>query len=138
MVKSCIYAINNMIFFKMSLFPLNPLNKPDRTESIIPFIRRITYSSSSMTNERRHMGFKEQYFDIWQQVWSLHKKYYAIQESDEKRWKQLNDECEAIDNQYSGRPEQRFVQSLLLGVVAELEREASHEGKTEATTTTQP
>lgn len=87
---------------------------------------------------RRHMGFKEQYFDIWQQVWSLHKKYYVIQEQDEKRWKQLNDECEAIDNQYSGRPEQRFVQSLLLGVVAELEREASHEGKTEATTTTQP
>lgn len=36
MVKSCIYAINNMIFFKMSLFPLNTLNKPDRTESIIP------------------------------------------------------------------------------------------------------
>ena len=62
------------------------------------------------------MGFKEQYFDIWQQVWSLHKKYYVIQEQDEKRWKQLNDECEAIDNQYSGRPEQRFVQSLLLGV----------------------
>ena len=84
------------------------------------------------------MGFKEQYFDIWQQFWSLHKKYYAIQEQDEKRWKQLNDECEAIDHQYSGRPEQRFVQSLLLGVVAELEREASHEGKTEATTTTQP
>lgn len=42
-----------------------------------------------------------------------------------KQGKQLNDECEAIDNQYSGRPEQRFVQSLLLGVVAELEREAS-------------
>lgn len=65
-------------------------------------------------------------------------KGQIIQEQDEKRWKQLNDECEAIDNQYSGRPEQRFVQSLLLGVVAELEREASHEGKTEATTTTQP
>ena len=84
------------------------------------------------------MSFKEQYFTIWQQVWSLHKKYYAIQEPDEKSWKQLNDECEAIDTQYSGQPEQRFVQSLLLGVVAELEREASHEGKTEATTTTQP
>ena len=64
--------------------------------------------------------------------------YYAIQELDEKRWKQLNDECETIDNQYLGQPEQRFVQSLLLGVVAELEREANHEGKTEATTTTQP
>ena len=36
MVKSCIYAINNMIFLKMSLFPLNPLNKPDRTENTIP------------------------------------------------------------------------------------------------------
>ena len=84
------------------------------------------------------MSFKEQYFDIWQQVWSLHKKYYAIQELDEKRWKQLNDECETIDNQYGGQPEHRFVQSLLLGVVAELEREANHEGKTEATTTTQP
>ena len=44
-----------------------------------------------MTNERRQMGFKEQYFDIWQQVWSLHKKYYVIQEQDEKRWKQLNE-----------------------------------------------
>lgn len=84
------------------------------------------------------MSFKGQYFNIWQQVWGLHKKYYDIQEQDEERWKQLNDECEVIDNQYSGRPEQRFVQSLLLGVVAELEREASYEGKTGAITTTQP
>lgn len=84
------------------------------------------------------MDFKEQYFDVWTAVWNLHKKYHGIQEQDEERWKQLNDECETIDNQYSGRPEQRFVQLLLLGVVAELEREASHEGKTEATTTTQP
>lgn len=35
MVESCIYAINNMIFFKKSLFPLNPLNEPNRTEGII-------------------------------------------------------------------------------------------------------
>lgn len=84
------------------------------------------------------MDFKKQYFTIWTAVWNLHKQYHGIQEQDEERWKQLNDECEAIDNQYSGRPEQRFVQSLLLGVVAELEREASYEGKTGAITTTQP
>lgn len=51
------------------------------------------------------MGFKEQYFDIWQQVWSLHKKYYVIQEQDEKRWKQLNDECEAMSyTEWQGAP----------------------------------
>lgn len=80
------------------------------------------------------MDFKEQYFNVWQQVWNLHKKYHGIRQQDEERWKQLNDECEMLDNQYSGRPEQRFVQSLLLGVVAELEREARY-GETEATTT---
>ena len=136
MVKSCIYAINNMIFFKMSLFPLNTLNKPDRTESIIPFIRRITYSSSLRTNERRHMGFKEQYFDIWQQVWSLHKKYYAIQEQDEKRWKQLIDESEAICQKYEHMPEGKFVESLLLAVIGELSRESkktSNRNRSEST-----
>lgn len=112
--------------------------RPNRTESANSSYQAVIHSSSLMTNERRHMGFKEQYFDIWQQVWGLHKKYYDLQATDEERWKQLNDECEAIDSQYSGRPEQRFVQSLLLGVVAELERKASHEGKTEATTTIQP
>lgn len=68
------------------------------------------------------MDFKKQYFEIWTAAWGLHKKYHGIQEADEKRWKQLNDECEAIDSKYSGRPEQRFVQSLLLAVVGELER----------------
>lgn len=68
------------------------------------------------------MDFKQQYFNIWQQVWSLHKKYYAIQESDEKRWKELDQECERLDKQYENEPERKFVQSLLLAVVGELER----------------
>lgn len=70
------------------------------------------------------MGFKEQYFDIWQQVWSLHKKYYAIQEQDEKRWKQLIDESEAICQKYEHMPEGKFVESLLLAVIGELSRES--------------
>lgn len=70
------------------------------------------------------MGFKEQYFDIWQQVWSLHKKYYAIQEQDEKRWKQLINESEAIFQKYEHTPEGKFVEGLLLAVIGELSRES--------------
>lgn len=71
------------------------------------------------------MDFKTQYFQIWQQVWNLHKKYYNIRADDEAAWQMLNRECEQLDQQYKNKPEQRFVQSLLLGIIAELEREAS-------------
>lgn len=40
------------------------------------------------------MGFKEQYFDIWQQVWSLHKKYYVIQEQDAEILKNFSKDME--------------------------------------------
>ena len=42
------------------------------------------------------MNFKEQYFAIWQQGWGLHKKYHGIRQQDEERWKQLNDDCQAL------------------------------------------
>lgn len=80
------------------------------------------------------MDFKTEYFRIWQSVWNLHKKYYNIQADDEAAWKKLNNECEALDARFKGLPEQKFVQSLLLAVVSELEREARN-GETEATTT---
>ena len=70
------------------------------------------------------MSFKGQYFDIWQQVWGLHKKYYDIREQDEKRWKQLIDESEAICKKYERTPEGKFVESLLLAVIGELSRES--------------
>lgn len=78
------------------------------------------------------MDFKTKYFAIWQQVWGLHKKYYAIQEPDEKRWKELDQECERLDKKYENEPERKFVQSLLLAVVSELER--NHDGKTTGAT----
>ena len=68
------------------------------------------------------MDFKRQYFSIWQEVWNLHKRYYGIRADDEEEWKRLNDECETLDAKYEGKPEQKFLQSLLLSVAAELER----------------
>lgn len=68
------------------------------------------------------MNFKEQYFNIWQQVWNLHKKYYNIRADDEKAWERLDQECKQLDQQYKNKSEQKFVQSLLLAVIGELER----------------
>ena len=84
------------------------------------------------------MKFKEQYFQIWQTVWNLHKKYHGIRATNEQRWKKLNDECEALDAWFKGLPEQKFAQSLLLAVVGELEREARHGETTGTATTIQP
>lgn len=68
------------------------------------------------------MNFKEQYFNIWQQIWNLHKKYYNIRADDEKAWERLDQECKQLDQQYKNKSEQKFVQSLLLAVIGELER----------------
>ena len=68
------------------------------------------------------MNFKKQYFNIWQQVWNLHKKYYNIRADDEKAWERLDQECKQLDQQYKNKSEQTFVQSLLLAVIGELER----------------
>lgn len=67
------------------------------------------------------MDFKQTYFGIWQEVWSLHKRYHGIQQQDEQRWQQLDRECEELHNQYKNTPQQKFVESLLLSVVRELE-----------------
>lgn len=69
------------------------------------------------------MSFKEEYFEIWQQVWNLHKKYFGASADDEKAWQELDKECELLDKKYQGK-EQKFLQSLLLAVCAELERSA--------------
>ena len=73
------------------------------------------------------MDFRTQYFEIWQQAWNLHKKYYNIRADDEQKWQQLDKECEQLHGQYKKRPQQKFVESLLLSVIAELERESKHE-----------
>lgn len=78
--------------------------------------------------ERRTLDFKQQYFSIWQEVWTLHKKYFGIQQQDEQRWQQLDQECEKLHDQYKNAPQRKLIESLLLSVVSELE-ERSKDGK---------
>lgn len=68
------------------------------------------------------MGFKDTYLEIWVAAWNLHKKYYGTQAADEQNWKLFDQECEQLDKKYAGKPEQKFLQSLLLSVNSELER----------------
>ena len=72
--------------------------------------------------ERNNVNFKEQYFSIWTAVWGLHKKYHGIRADDEAAWERFDQECKQLDQQYKNKSEQKFVQSLLLAVIGELER----------------
>lgn len=67
------------------------------------------------------MNFKQQYFDCWRAVWEFHKKYFAPPESDEE-WQQLVNESEKIAEQWEDKPQARFVKSLLLAVIDEIEK----------------
>lgn len=73
------------------------------------------------------MDFKQRYFSIWTEVWALHKRYHGIQEQEEQRWQQLDKECEQLHGQYKNTPQQKFVESLLLSVVRELEERSKDE-----------
>ena len=77
--------------------------------------------------ERRTLNFKEQYFDVWTAVWNLHKKYHGIRQQDEQKWQELDQACEQLDEKYRGEPEQKFAESLLLAVCAELEERSKDE-----------
>ena len=80
-----------------------------------------------MSTRKEHMSFKEEYFEIWQQGWGLHKKHFGISADNEEAWQQLDRECEELDKRYANKPEQKFLQSLLLAVCEELERSSKNE-----------
>ena len=89
----------------------------------------INYKGSTLCRGRENIGFlSKNSFSIWQEVWTLHKKYFGIRQQDEQRWQQLDRECEKLHDQYKDAPQQKFVESLLLSVVSELE-ERSKDGK---------
>lgn len=67
------------------------------------------------------------YWSAWAQACQLHKKYYGVRPDNEQRWKALDQECERLDKQYENKPERKFMRSLLLAVVAELERSGNGE-----------
>lgn len=111
-----------------------PVNTPVRATCATSFYQASHTVRHSCRGKEITLDFRTQYFQIWQTVWNLHKKYFGIRQQDEQRWKQLNNECESIDNQYSELPERKFAQSLLLAIIGELEREARH-GETAGTVT---
>ena len=108
-----VYVINYMNYFYLSPFP--PIRLSDKVRPCV--------------EERRKLDFKKQYFSIWQEVWTLHKKYFGVSANNEEAWQQLDVECEALDAKHKGRPEQKFLRSLLLAVCAELEERSKDEKK---------
>lgn len=77
-----------------------------------------------MSTRKENMSFKEEYFEIWQQGWCLHKKNFGISADNEEAWQQLDRECAELDKRYADKPERQFLQSLLLAICVELERRA--------------
>lgn len=83
------------------------------------------------------MDFKEHYFNAWQQVWNLHKKYFGIQQQDDAKWEKFHKDCEMLSKSYSDKPEQEFINNLLCVVMVELERSDKRNAETPKTPETQ-
>ena len=47
------------------------------------------------------MDFREQYFDVWQETWRFHKKFYDNDGSDQT-WEQIVNESSEIARKYEG------------------------------------
>ena len=110
------------------------MHKPSKKPVNTPVRENLRFLPIRLSDKVRHddeegktLDFKQQYFSIWQEVWTLHKKYHGVTADDEKSWQELDKECEQIDKKYHGKPEQKFLQSLLLAVAAELERSSKNE-----------
>lgn len=74
------------------------------------------------------MDFKQDYFDLWAKAWNFHKRFSGMSGTDED-WKEVISESERIVNQYDKTVKRCFVQSLLLAVIKELERERKEDEK---------
>ena len=68
------------------------------------------------------MDFKKQYFNVWNEAWSFHKEFAGMVGTDED-WQRLVDASDAIAEKHKGKTEYEFIESLILVVVNELERQ---------------
>lgn len=68
------------------------------------------------------MDFRETYFDVWQETWRFHKKFYDNDGSDQT-WEQIVNESSEIARKYEGKPQYNFAKDLILAVISEIERE---------------
>lgn len=92
---------------------------------------------SGNRRKEQNLDFKEHYFNVWQQVWNLHKKYFGIQQQDDTKWEKFHKDCEMLSKSYSDKPEQEFINNLLCVVMVELERSDKRNAETPKTPETQ-
>lgn len=69
----------------------------------------------------RKVDFKKVYFDLWGEAYSLHKQFSEMLGTDEN-WEKLVKTSEEIMKKYEKEPQADFMRSLLLAVLAEIER----------------
>ena len=67
------------------------------------------------------MDFREQYFDVWQEIWRFHKKFYNNDGSD-RTWEQIVNESSEIARKYEGKSQYNFAKDLILAVISEIEK----------------
>ena len=67
------------------------------------------------------MDIREQYFDVWQETWRFHKKFYDNDGSDQT-WEQIVNESSEIARKYEGKLQCDFAKDLILAVLSEIER----------------
>lgn len=70
------------------------------------------------------MDFKQTYFSVWQDIWSLHKKYAFISKDDISKWENLTMEAKQIHDKYADFVGAKFAEALLIAVTAEIDRKA--------------
>ena len=76
------------------------------------------------------MDFREQYFDVWQETWRFHRKFYNNDGSD-RTWEQIVNESSEIARKYEGKPQYNFVKDLILSVLSEIEKKDKERRKHE-------
>lgn len=79
------------------------------------------------TERGKYMDFKQRYFNIWSEAWQLHKKFAGMAGNDEE-WGELVQTSEEIMKEYEKEPQANFMKSLLLAVLAEIERNCQSRG----------
>lgn len=67
------------------------------------------------------MDFREQYFNVWQEIWRFHKKFHNNDGLD-RTWEQIINESSEIARKYEGKPQYNFAKDLILSVLSEIEK----------------
>lgn len=67
------------------------------------------------------MDFRETYFEIWETAWNFHEQFAGMGGTDQE-WERVVDAAGEIVENYKGTLQYEFVKSLIMAIIAELER----------------